>query len=93
MRKLLLKLLGVDEDYLAEIKKYNNEQQRIKEIKEFFYIEEKIRLLLQQSKDIMWSIRNFTESGLPITRYKQLSDKLRAVNNDTYAQLKKEYSA
>ena len=87
MKKLILKFLGINQDYLEEVRKYNASKQRDEEIKEFFMLEEKIKEIIQQG-NILNSIRNYSEAGLPISRYKELSNKFNAYDEKIYKSLK-----
>lgn len=85
--------LGVDIATNQEIKLFNEGKEREEEIVELFSLEEKILYSLGKKTidfdDLLKKIRNYSSSGLPFARYKELSDKLRAWDDIEYKELKK----
>lgn len=91
MKKLIFRLLGIDPDYLEQIREYNSAMKKKDELLEFNLTENKIRKELLSKKcdkelieKILETIRNYSEEGFPINRYKELSNRYQLWDNDKY---------
>lgn len=86
MRNMLLKLLGVN---LEEIRAYNALKQRDYDMAEFKRAENDIRAALHTTNKkttdrVLYCLRQFSEQGFPVGKYKDLSDKYKFFNQQKY---------
>jgi len=91
MRRLILRLLGVDLVKQDEIRRFNDFKQREADITELHVLEKRILEIMRLHKDdILFILRTYTGYGFPVARYMELSDKLGASDELVYKQLKQE---
>lgn len=87
MKKIILKMFGVDINYYAEIKKYNAAKQKEDDIIEFKSLEAKIKYYMGVYKDVCTCLRKVTEDGFPTQRYRELSQKYKLYEDEVYKNL------
>lgn len=87
MKNIILRILGIDLNFYAEVKKYNIAKQKEEDMIELKSLEAKIKYYMGVHKDVCACLRKVTEDGFPVKRYKELSFKYKLYDDEVYKNL------